>query len=127
MEGISLEALLEEELLLIPPLECKGVEEFYEGDKFTFRSGVYTFYNKYGQPLYVGISNKVNKRIMEHIQSLKGNQDLQHYLKNNPDCHVKAFHEPDKTKQEIYEGYLIMTLNPRFNIGKTGREKVWKF
>lgn len=124
MPKISLERLIEEELLLIPPLTCKIVEDFYSGDKFDFRSGVYVFYNKYNQPLYVGISNKVNKRVMEHIQSLKGNQDLQHYLDNNTGCYIEAFQEDDKTKQEIYEGYLIKRLNPRFNIGKTGRGKV---
>lgn len=123
MHSISLDELIGRELLLLPPNQIRSIVSFLEGDRFSISKGVYVFYNKFNEPLYVGISNKVSSRVLEHIQSPKGNPDLQRYLKQNKGCYVCVFPEVDKTLQEIYEGYLIKTLDPRYNIGKTGRQK----
>lgn len=123
MDGITLEDFIEEQLLILPPHEVRGMLGFINGNRFTVRKGVYVFYNRFHEALYVGISNKVSSRVLEHIQSPKGNPDLKKYVQQNKGCYITAFHEPDKSLQEIYESYLIKTLNPRFNIGKTGRQK----
>lgn len=127
MDSVTLDELIKGQLLKLPEDQLRFIEVFLQGNRFSIKKGVYVFYNKFAEPLYVGISNKINSRVLEHVQSPKGNPDLQNYLKNNSGCYIKVFSEPDKTLQEIYEGYLIKTLAPRYNIGKTGRQKYGTF
>lgn len=122
---ISLRELLDKALLSIPKTDATlTLEDLQHGARFKNIGGVYTFYNVYDEPLYVGISNKIDKRVHEHLGSDKGNKDLLHYLKTDNEIYVTVFYEPSKLYQEIYESYLIFVLNPRYNIAKTGREKI---
>ncbi|MED4616811.1 GIY-YIG nuclease family protein, partial [Priestia megaterium] len=82
------------------------------------------FYNKYHEPLYVGISCNLSKRVPEHLGSSKGNKDLIQYINSKDGVYVAVFYEEDKGYQEMYESYLIKVLNPRYNVMKTGREKI---
>jgi len=124
MTLITLDQLIDQDALVIPQADAVlSSTEIKEGARFDSRGGVYTFYNKYLEPLYIGISVNVGKRVMEHFDTPKGNKDLCHYIKREP-VYVSVFYEDRKTYQDIYESYLIQTMNPRFNVDKTGRKKV---
>ena len=125
MNKVTVGELLQDKLLSIPYKEdVLTVNELWYGHRFKQLGGVYVFYSKHGEPLYVGISNNVYKRVPEHIQSKKGNPDLIRYCRQFPRAYVEVFYTDDKQHQEIYESYLIAVLNPRFNVQKTGREKI---
>lgn len=128
MNKITLEQLLDEQLLQIPEIdEVLLTEDVRRGHRFKNTGGVYIFYNRFNEPLYVGISYNVGKRVPEHLFNSKGNPDLQQYLnceELQQGCYVAVFYEKDKAKQELYESYLIKLLFPRFNINKTDRDKL---
>jgi excinuclease UvrABC nuclease subunit len=122
---ITIKELIEDKLLSIPPIDqTLSIEKLTYGHRFKQGGGVYIFYSKHGEPLYVGISNNLSKRVPEHLQSSKGNRDLITYTRMYPRGFVSVFYEDDKRYQELYESYLIAVLNPRFNVQKTGREKL---
>ncbi|MGG4039011.1 nucleotide excision repair endonuclease [Heyndrickxia ginsengihumi] len=122
---ITIRELIENKLLSIPPInQVLTVDELKDGGRFEQGGGVYIFYSEYGEPLYVGISNNLSKRICEHLHSKKGNPDLIRYTSIYPRSYVTVFYESDKRYQELYESYLIAVLNPRYNVQKTGREKL---
>lgn len=121
---ITLDELIEDESLVIPEADTVlSSVEINRGDRFDARGGVYTFYNRFLEPLYIGISVNVGKRVMEHFGTPKGNKDLCQYIEREP-VYVSVFYEDRKAYQEIYEGYLIQVMSPRFNVDKTGRQKV---
>jgi predicted GIY-YIG superfamily endonuclease len=121
----SIDELIEKRLLKIPETDdVLTVEDLQNGCRFKDRGGVYIFYNRHDEPLYVGISYSLYKRVPEHLGSRKGNKDLIQYIKHKKGVYVAIFYEDDKAYQELYESYLIKVLNPRFNVSKTGRQKV---
>lgn len=122
---ISLRELFGKALLSIPKTnEVFTLEELQSGKRPKNRGGVYVFYNVHHEPLYVGISNRLDRRVPEHLGSSKGNKDLIQYISSGKQVYLEVFYEDEKLYQEVYESYLIYQLNPRFNIGKTGREKI---
>lgn len=122
---ITLGELLSNSLLIVPPAEeSRSLRSLMSGATFKHTGGVYIFYNKHKEPLYVGISNDVGKRVREHLGTPKGNKDICKYLEAGNYISVQVFYEPDKMHQEVYESYLIYQLNPRFNVQKTGRQKL---
>lgn len=122
---LTIRELIENSLLLVPDVDLRlSLQELKQGERFADVGGVYTFYSEYDEPLYVGISSNVCKRVPEHLGSAKGNIDLVNYVGSGKGGYVTVFYEEDKAYQELYESYLIRTLNPRFNISKTGRKKV---
>jgi excinuclease UvrABC nuclease subunit len=117
--------LFTEALLSIPAIDKRlTLHELQKGAKFADRGGVYIYYNIHHEPLYVGISNSLYRRVPEHISSSKGNKDLVHYIASGKYVYADVFYEDEKMYQEVYESYLIHQLNPRFNVQKTGREKI---
>lgn len=126
MQQITLRELFEGSLLSIPETaETLSVAQLEQGKRFKDLGGVYIFYNSFHEPLYVGISDSVAKRVPKHIKWGTGNPDLYHYFKEGKDGYVSVFYEDSKAYQEVYESYLIYRLNPRFNIAKTGRIKLF--
>ena len=124
---ISLSELFSKALLKIPKtVDILSLPDLLRGARFDSRGGVYVFYNVHHEPLYVGISNRLDKRVPEHLGSTKGNKDLIQYTKAGKYVYVAVFYEDNKMYQEVYESYLIYQLNPRFNVQKTGREKLGK-
>lgn len=122
----SIKQLVGDQLLDVPPEDnSMSLRQLKGGERFPDRGGVYTFYNEYHEPLYVGITVSLYKRIPEHLQSAKGNIDLVNYINSGRDGYVSVFYEGSKRYQEIYESYLIAKLSPRFNVAKTDRRKVW--
>lgn len=122
---ITLRELIDNSLLLLPDIEQRlTLQDLRQGIRFKGRGGVYVFYNQYHEPLYVGISNNVGKRVAEHLGGSRGNADLIQYIASGKDIYVDVFYEDSKLYQELYESYLIATINPRFNVGKTDRERI---
>lgn len=118
---ITIEELFNKALLSIPKTDVTvRVEEDDAGGLLRGVGGVYIFYNRYGEALYIGISRNVRKRIADHMQG-NGNADLFRYLQNNTAVTVSVFYEPNIAYREVYEGYLIHLLEPRYNVAKTGR------
>lgn len=83
--------------------------------------GVYGFIGESDQLLYVGISDNVGRRISAHLNG-GGSQDIFRY--NRDLLKVNFFEEENPLYRDLYESYLIYTLNPRYNIGKTDKEKL---
>lgn len=122
---VTLRELFEDSLLFVPNAdESLSVKSLQAGATFKHRGGVYVFFNKHKEPLYVGISKDVAKRVREHLGSPKGNRDLVKYIEAGNHVEIQVIYEPSKMYQEVYESYLIYQLNPRFNVQKTGRVKV---
>lgn len=125
MAQITLRELFEGSLLSIPETaETLTFVQLEQGLRFKDQGGVYCFYNSYHEPLYVGISDSVAKRVPKHLKWGTGNPDLFMYFKAGKGGYVSVFYEESKAYQEVYESYLIYRLNPRFNVAKTGRVKL---
>lgn len=117
--------LFDNALLKVPETEeSLTLAQLEQGERFKDVGGVYTFFNEHGEPLYVGISNSLAKRVPAHIRAKAGNKDLYRYISSGKDVYVDVFYARDKQFQEVYESYLIHQLQPRFNVAKTGRVKV---
>lgn len=120
---LSVEQLFKERLLTLPRFkEVKPAIDLLKGNgAFNRVGGVYVFYNEYEEPLYVGISDNVNRRVKAHLTG-RGSKDLKRY--NVGKLKVAVFYESNVAYREIYESYLIETLQPRFNVAKTGRVRL---
>lgn len=85
--------------------------------------GVYLFRTEGSkQVLYIGVSNNISRRLSQHIKG-RGNKDLHNYMKSHR-VEVFVYPEQDLGYQELYESYLILLHNPRFNVGKIYRERL---
>lgn len=117
--GITLDELLDQELLRMGrgfqhvPATSKDVLSITEG-------GVYVFEGVDEAPLYVGLTDNIGRRLSAHLNGW-GSQDIYHY--NRELLTVKFFTEANVLHRDIYESYLIYTLRPRYNIGKTDKKK----
>lgn len=124
---LTIRELLTEALLYIPEAEdTLSCSDIKAGKRFRSGGGVYTFYNRFKEPLYVGISGNVGKRVAEHLHEGRGNKDLYRYVSAGAEAYVSVFYEDSRVYQEIYESYLIDRLQPRYNVAKTGRERIEK-
>jgi len=122
---INIRDLFEEDLLAVPEEDLRlSLHQLSNGSRFATAGGVYTFYNEYNEPLYVGISVNLGRRVPEHLYSNKGNRDLRRHFKAGGEGYVSVFYEDNKMYQEFYESYLIAVLSPRYNVAKTGRRKI---
>lgn len=122
---ITLGELFADSLLSIPPTDARlSLHSLKQGARFKGRGGVYVFYNRHNEPLYVGISSRLDRRVPEHLVEGRGNKDLFQYIQSGKYVYVEVFYEDSKLYQEMYESYLIHQLNPRFNVSKTDRERL---
>lgn len=81
--------------------------------------GVYVFYDKFSNPLYVGISANLFARTVSHVSRTSSNQRLAHLLYMKVAHRIDYMYVNSVSHREIYESYLIKTLRPYCNIGKT--------
>lgn len=124
MTKVTVEELFERSLLSIPKTAKElSIVQLGRGERFENRGGVYTFYNCFNEPLYVGISDNVSKRVKAHINGT-GNVDVARCILSGKDVIIKVFYVDSKAYQEVYESYLIKQLDPRYNVAKTGRAKL---
>lgn len=88
------------------------------------RGGIYVYRNSNNEPLYVGISRDLHKRVADHLRPNRGNKDLHKFLTTHKDCSVTVYYEENEGYRDVYESYLIDQLRPRYNVAKTGRDRV---
>lgn len=82
--------------------------------------GVYVFYDKFSNPLYVGISNDLFKRTGQHINHSSSSVRLRELIASGTAHRIDYMFVNKISHREIYETYLIKTLRPFCNFGKTG-------
>ncbi|MEC0037183.1 nucleotide excision repair endonuclease [Bacillus cereus] len=82
--------------------------------------GIYTIYDKFSNPLYVGISNDLFMRTYSHVNVVSSNKRLAHLMREGVAHRIDYMYVSDITHREVYEAHLIRTMRPYCNIGKTG-------
>jgi hypothetical protein len=83
--------------------------------------GVYTFYDKYGNPLYVGITSDFKQRIKSHIAMNKraqNNWKLKALMLYGVPYQIELRYVSSARNRDIYETYMINELEPFCNISK---------
>lgn len=118
-EEVTLDDLLGKRLLRIdrPFIRIPATNE----DALSItEGGVYLFVGEDEAPLYVGLTDNLGRRLSAHLNGW-GSQDVFNY--NRGLLQIDYFEEPNVLYRDIYESYLIHTLNPRYNIGKTDKRK----
>ncbi|MFG3611482.1 GIY-YIG nuclease family protein [Rummeliibacillus stabekisii] len=121
MKKVGVRELVSRDLLELPAPFSYSDVEIREGIGVN-SSGVYLFKTAEGQPLYVGITDNLSRRIYQHMTG-RGNKDLYRYSKNNP-IELEVYLEENLGYKELYESYLILLLNPRYNISKVSRKRL---
>lgn len=118
--GITLSQLLDNKMLRMDngfqrvPATSADVLSLTEG-------GVYVFIGVDEAPLYVGLTDNLGRRLSAHLNGW-GSPDIYQY--NRELLSIDYYTEPNVLHRDIYESYLIHTLRPRYNIGKTDKKKV---
>jgi excinuclease UvrABC nuclease subunit len=75
--------------------------------------GVYVFYDKHENPLYVGKSKILNTRVPSHIN---GTSNVKEIKKDAVSCIVYFISNP--AMADIFETYLINEIKPMYNLDK---------
>jgi excinuclease UvrABC nuclease subunit len=93
-------------------------------DKILNEGGVYCFYSKQGDLLYVGKSKDVKKRMNSHLKGRSNTNFIYKAFDN-----IIIYYIKDEAEMEIYETYIINKFRPLFNTAKryytqTEQEKV---
>ncbi|MDV6039980.1 GIY-YIG nuclease family protein [Bacillus sp. SM-B1] len=97
-------------------LGCKDIEDGFHLNV----GGVYVFYTVNGVTLYVGMSNNLRGRILEHLKDKsEGTELLNQYFHRG-----KVYLIEDENEREAYERELINELFPLFNVA--GNESMHK-
>ncbi|EJP81137.1 nucleotide excision repair endonuclease [Bacillus cereus] len=89
-------------------------------EELQYVGGIYVFYDKFSNPLYVGISNDLFKRTGQHINHASSSVRLRELIANGTAQRIDYMYVNKISHREIYETYLIKTLRPFCNFGKTG-------
>ena len=78
------------------------------------KGGIFMFYNKNQDLLFVGKARKLRPRIKKHFE------DTVSPIKNHRDevTKIEAYVVEDPVHREIYETYLINELKSKYNIDK---------
>lgn len=119
-DKVTLDELLSDRRLLID----KEVVTLPATSKELLRldtGGVYTFIGVDDLPLYVGMTDNLGRRISAHLNGW-GSLDIYNY--NRKELKVSYFEEDQLIYRDIYESYLIHTLDPIYNLSKTNKHKV---
>lgn len=76
--------------------------------------GMYYFYDKFGDVIYIGKTKSFRRRFTQHSN---GSYFFAHVTK------IKAFPIEREVDRDIYETYFINVYYPQYNIGKKWRER----
>lgn len=78
------------------------------------KGGVILFYNRQDELLFVGKARKLRQRVKKHLE------DTVSPLKNHRDevYRIDACIVEDPMEREIYETYIINTLQAKYNVDK---------
>lgn len=87
--------------------------------------GVYVFYDYYNNAIYVGITKDLRQRLGAHIaHGSTSNKSLSCLMIRGLIERVDIMYVQDVFNRDIYETYLIKTLKPFANRGKTEWDRV---
>lgn len=75
--------------------------------------GMYYFYDKFGDVIYIGKTKSFRKRFAQHS---RGSYFFTHVTK------IKAFPIEREVDRDIYETYFINVYYPQYNVGKKWKE-----
>lgn len=75
--------------------------------------GIYCFYGKENDLLYIGKAADLRNRIRGHFAGTTSLKDVYHNFNK-----VKGFYCSNPVEREIYETYLINELQPKLNLDK---------
>lgn len=78
------------------------------------KGGIFMFYNKEEELLFVGKARKLRQRIKKHFEDQVS--PIQHHRKEVYKIEACIVEEP--LEREIYETYIINTLQSKYNIDK---------
>lgn len=74
-------------------------------------AGIYKFFGDNDQLLYIGKAKGLRERVLQHLSGKDGtSQDIYHNFKN-----IACIFVEDPFDREIYETYMINTLQPLLN------------
>lgn len=78
------------------------------------KGGIFFFYNKANELLFVGKARKIRQRIKKHFE------DNVSPMKNHRDeiYKIEVYEIEDPMEREIYETYAINTLRAKYNVEK---------
>lgn len=78
------------------------------------KGGIFFFYNKENELLFVGKARKIRQRIKKHFE------DNVSPMKNHRDeiYKIEVYEIEDPMEREIYETYAINTLRAKYNVEK---------
>ena len=122
-EAITLDEIRKRGIELPKDVYTFPVDEF-ENHRMELHGigGVYTFTHSTEGYLYVGISKRVESRLIMHINGTKkGNRELHEKLKELKGTIVTIFKEQDESLREFYENYLILKYSPQYNKAKRSK------
>lgn len=78
------------------------------------KGGIFMFFNKENELLYVGKARKIRQRIKKHFEDnvspIKNHRDEVHK--------IEIFEVEDPMEREIYETYAINLLRAKYNVEK---------
>ncbi|WP_180827319.1 nucleotide excision repair endonuclease [Bacillus sp. UMB0728] len=81
--------------------------------KIPEKLGIYYFYSKDKELLYIGKSNNLRTRIQNHVRGKTNTAEYSNEFK-----YIRYSLTGTELDTDIYETYLISTMNPKYNIGK---------
>lgn len=97
--------------ITIPHKEIMHIDTI---DEMPTNGGIYLFYNEScDELLYIGKSGNMKQRIRMHLSSDKNTVGIRHNFK-----WVEYFYVDCPMERDIYETYLINTLEPSLNVNK---------
>jgi len=95
-------------------VEITPIYGFIDLDKITReKGGIFMFFNKENELLFVGKARKLRQRIKKHFN------DNGLMVKHRDEIHkIEVFEVETPMEREIYETYAINTLKAKYNIDK---------
>jgi len=98
-------------------VEDKTKYLFWEKEKLPTNGGVYIIYDYFGIAIYVGESNNIQERFIQHYRDKKSNGDLKkEYEDFRPFAYyVKLYIVKNINDRKLLERILIKSLEPAFN------------
>jgi predicted XRE-type DNA-binding protein len=80
------------------------------------RNGVYMFYNKQGEVMYIGETTSIKRRIQKHLNPSGGKKEIS----RDTVAYIEyAYVQADRYERSIMEGLLVSKYNPLLNCDDT--------
>ena len=86
--------------------------------------GIYAFYSKEGELLYIGKAHSIITRVKDHIRGYSGS-NITEIIHNV--AHIRYWFISDAVDRDIYETYMINKLQPPWNCEKVYTYKTSRY